>query len=113
MVVALRTVEATPGVDLLSVWFQEKGAVAGVVLEGHLAQVCDNHGVKIRKKAPHINDFNEALKKADVFDLVEWRRIQSIDDVRNICDHKKRRDPTPDEVAGLVDGVDKAIKTLT
>lgn len=30
LVVALRTTEATPGVDLLSVWFQEKGAVAGV-----------------------------------------------------------------------------------
>lgn len=89
------------------------GAVAGVVLEGHLAQVCDNHGIKVLKKAPHINDFNEALKKAGVFDVPQWRRIQSLADIRNLCDHKKQREPTPDEVAELIDGVDKAIKTLT
>ncbi len=89
------------------------GSVAGVVLEGHLAEVCARHNVAIPKKDPHINDFNEELKKADVFDVSQWRRIQSLADIRNLCDHKKQRDPTPDEVTELVDGVDKAIKTLT
>src|SRR5262249_50608556 len=28
------------------------GALAGVVLERHLAQVCDNHSIKVAKKAP-------------------------------------------------------------
>ena len=32
------------------------GAVTGVVLERHLAQVCDNHGVKLAKKEPTISD---------------------------------------------------------
>ena len=89
------------------------GAVTGVAREGHLAQVCDNHGVKIAKKDPHINDFNEALKKAAVFDVVQWRGIQRLADIRNLCDHKKKREPTPGEVEELIDGVDKAIKTLT
>jgi hypothetical protein len=88
------------------------GAVTGVVLEGHLAHVCDNHGVKVPKKDPPINDFNEALKKAGVFDVTQWRGIQRLADIRNLCDHRKKRDPTPEEVEELIDGTDKAIKTL-
>jgi hypothetical protein len=88
------------------------GAVAGVVLEGHLAQVCSQRSVAIRKKAPHISDFNDALKNAGVFDVVQWRRVQGLADIRNLCDHKKQRDPTQDEVDELISGVDKAIKTL-
>jgi len=88
------------------------GAVAGVVLEGHLAEVCASHVVVIRKKDPHINDYNNALKDADVLDVAQWRRIQHLGDIRNLCDHKKQRDPKPEEVADLLDEVDKAIKTL-
>ena len=40
------------------------GAMAGVVLEKHLRQVCSNHSVKISKKAPTINDLNDLLKAA-------------------------------------------------
>lgn len=43
------------------------GAVAGVVLEKHLAEVCAAHGVKTTKKHPSIGDLNDALKNADVF----------------------------------------------
>src|ERR1700722_14199559 len=38
------------------------GALAGVVLEKHLAQVCDRHAIKISRKNPGISDFNGALK---------------------------------------------------
>ncbi|MGA9601237.1 MAG: hypothetical protein WBS22_13475 [Methylocystis sp.] len=38
------------------------GAVAGVVLEKHLRQVCEDHGLTISKKNPTINDLNELLK---------------------------------------------------
>lgn len=38
------------------------GAVAGVVLERHLAQVCDNHAIKPAKKEPTISELNDALK---------------------------------------------------
>jgi hypothetical protein len=44
------------------------GAVAGVVLEGHLATVCANHSVVITKKKPTLFDFYEALKAANVID---------------------------------------------
>ena len=88
------------------------GAIAGVVLEKHLAQVAENHAVKMRKKHPTISDFNDLLKDRDVFDIPTWRQIQRLSDIRNLCDHNKDRDPTKDEVEELVNGVEKISKTL-
>jgi hypothetical protein len=88
------------------------GALAGVVLERHLAQVCDNHGIKVRKKAPGIADFNNALKSAGVFDVPQWRFNQHLADIRNLCDHDKRVEPTAEQVRDLVAGVAKVTKTL-
>jgi len=88
------------------------GVVAGVVLESHLCQVCTNHAVTIRKKNPTISDYNDLLKKKDVIDVPNWRFIQRLGDLRNLCAHKKKREPTEDEVTELIDGVDKTTKTL-
>ena len=88
------------------------GAVAGVVMEKHLAQVCDNHAITIRKRTPTIADFNEALKKAEVVDTPQWRFNQHLGDIRNLCDHKKDAEPTKEQVNDLVDGVMKLTKTL-
>ena len=88
------------------------GAVAGVVLERHLAQVCVNHSVSIKKKDPHISDLNDALKTGDVYDVPQWRLIQHLADLRNLCDHQKARDPTADEVDDLIAGVAKVTKTV-
>ncbi|MDG4884941.1 hypothetical protein [Mesorhizobium sp. WSM4884] len=88
------------------------GAMAGVVLEGHLAAVCDRHKVMLRKKDPAISDLNDALKAASVADVAQWRFIQHLGDLRNKCDHKKATDPTKEEVAELIEGVRKITKTL-
>jgi hypothetical protein len=88
------------------------GAVAGVVLERHLGQVCQNHQLKVTKKSPTIADLNEALKSADVLDIPGWRFIQHLADLRNLCDHSKAVDPTPEQVEDLIAGVTKTIKTL-
>ena len=88
------------------------GALAGVVLEKHLAQVMENHGVKTRKKNPCISDYNDLLKSESVIDTPVWRNIQRLGDIRNLCDHKKDREPTDDEVQELVSGVEKITKTL-
>jgi hypothetical protein len=87
------------------------GAIAGVVIEKHLAQVCVNHTVAI-KKNPMINDFNDALKKAGVVDVPGMRQIQRLADIRNLCDHNKHREPTKGEVIELIDGAEKLCKTL-
>jgi hypothetical protein len=79
------------------------GVVAGVVLEAHLAQVCTNHGISSRKKNPTIADYNELLKENNIIDVPQWRFIQRLGDLRNICGHKRDREPTKDETAELVD----------
>jgi hypothetical protein len=88
------------------------GAMAGVVLERHLAQVCENHGVKIAKKLPVISVLNEALKEASIIDVPQWRFVQHLADIRNLCDHGKTKEPTVEQVNDLVAGVRKIIKTL-
>ena len=88
------------------------GAISGVILEKHLAQVADNHSSKTRKKNPSISDFNDLLKNDGVLDVPTWRQIQRLGDIRNLCDHNKEREPTKDEVDELVAGVEKITKTL-
>jgi hypothetical protein len=88
------------------------GAVAGVVLEGHLLQVCNNHKINITKKNPAINDFAQLLKDNSVIEIPDWRKIQQLADLRNLCNHKKTKDPTNEEIKELIIGVSKLIKTL-
>jgi hypothetical protein len=88
------------------------GALAGVVLERHLGQVCADHQVLPSKKNPTIADFNEALKAAAVIDLPQWRFIQHLADLRNLCDHAKKPDPTTEQITDLVAGVKKVTKTV-
>ena len=87
------------------------GALAGVILEKHLAQVMTNHGLKSKKKHPCISDYNDHLKNNAVIDTPIWRNIQRLGDIRNLCDHSKDREPTPDEVEELLSGVEKITKT--
>ena len=88
------------------------GALAGVVLEHHLSQVCKNHTMKIGKKNPTIGDYNDALKNGNAIEQSDWRFNQYLADIRNLCDHKKDRDPTRKQVDELLDGVSKVIKNL-
>ncbi len=88
------------------------GAIAGVVLEKHLAQVCENHNIKITKKDPGINDFNQVLKDSGVLEIKDWRFIQHLADLRNLCDHNKKIEPKKDDIEELILGVDKVSKTI-
>lgn len=88
------------------------GAVAGVVLEKHLAQVCENHAFQVTKRHPTIGDLNDQLKNANVIDTPRWRANQHLADIRNLCDHSKAKDPTAEQVRDLVDGVAKVMKTI-
>lgn len=89
------------------------GAMAGVVLERHLKQVCINHDVKLpKKKHLTISDLNEALKQENIIDTADWRRIQLLGDIRNKCDHDKDFEPNESEVLELIDGVKKVTQSL-
>lgn len=88
------------------------GAVAGVVLESHLSQVCENHKIKITKKDPSINDFNQPLKDNNVIEIPIWRFIQHLADLRNLCDHKREKELTKEDIEELIKGVEKITKTI-
>ncbi|MEX2498895.1 MAG: hypothetical protein WD397_08485 [Wenzhouxiangellaceae bacterium] len=92
--------------------FRSAGIVCGVVLETHLRSVCDRHAVKVAKKDPGIGDLNELLKAASVYDVPTWRLIQRLADIRNLCGHRKERDPKPDEVDDLISGAEKITKEV-
>ena len=88
------------------------GAVAGVVLEEHLKKSCSNNDIKFRKKNPTISDYNDALKKIRIVDLVTWRLIGRCGDIRNYCVHSKERDPTPDEIDDVIRAAEKIIAEI-
>lgn len=87
------------------------GAMAGVILEKHLTQVAQDHNLSL-KKNPAINDLNETLKNNNVIDTAQWRFIQHLGDIRNLCSHNKEREPTIEDGDDVISGVDKIIKTV-
>lgn len=93
-------------------FYRPAGAVAGVVLEKHLTEVCENHSIKISKKSPTIGDLNDALKEANVIDVPQWRLLQLLADIRNLCVHNRQTEPNASQVNELVSGVNKVVKTL-
>lgn len=88
------------------------GAMAGVVLEAHLKHVCELHSLKPGKAKPTMSTFYDLLKESQIIDVPKWRFIQSLADVRNLCDHKKEREPKQDEVFEMIDGIGKVLKTV-
>ena len=88
------------------------GVVAGVVLERHLKEVCANHGLTLRKKSPQISELNDKLKSANVIDIPQWRSIQHLGDLRNLCAHDNQSQPTREQADDLIAGVAKITKTI-
>ena len=93
-------------------YLRAAGAIAGVILEKHLLEVCYNHSIKLYKKDPSISDYNDVLKNNNVYDIPTWRNIQRLADIRNLCNHKKQREPSEEEINDLINGVEKITKTL-
>jgi hypothetical protein len=55
---------------------------------------------------------NDLLKKNDIIDVPTWRFVQRLGDLRNLFDHKKHAEPTKENIAELIEGVRKIIKTV-
>jgi hypothetical protein len=89
------------------------GAIAGVVLEGHLKQVCKNHSISIPEKKSTINPIIDELLK-DILDSNQKKHIKYLAGIRNKCDHKdiKLGDPTKEEVEELINGTNKVIHNI-
>ena len=97
---------------LKKVSIRAAGALAGVVLERHLQRVAINHKIAIRKKDPTISDLNDPLKNKNVYDLPTYRKIQYLADIRNLCTHQKKEEPTAEKVDEMLSGVNSVIKSV-
>jgi hypothetical protein len=86
------------------------GVVAGIALEKHLEQVCERRQLKFSRKT--ISDLNETLKKIEVTDFPTYRHIGLLAELYQLCVQNKKREPEPSEVAYLINGTDKVIKTI-
>ena len=91
-------------------FLRSAGVIAGVVLEKHLAKICKNHGLNIKKKDPSISDYNDTIKP--LIKIAEWRKIQYLGDLRNLCCHNKDVEPTYSQVSELLDGTKNVISTI-
>jgi len=108
----LQDKELATAEELLKVNVRAAGSLAGVILENHLQKVMQNHNIKIMKKDPTISDMNNLLKSNEVYDLQTWKKVEYLGSIRNLCSHKKEREPKRDEVEDLISGVNKIIKEV-
>jgi hypothetical protein len=98
--------------ELANLSLRAAGALAGVIIEGHLKRIARAHAVKMAKKHPTISDLNDALKAAHVLDTPAWRKVTYLGDLRNICCHKKDVEPTKAQVNELLEGCEWMAKNL-
>ena len=97
---------------LIASHIRSAGVVAGVALEGHLKKLIADHKVPFRKKAM-LSNLNDALKDAGIYDVPQWRQIQHLTDIRNLCGHKGEREPERTEVDTLINEVARIVKNLS
>lgn len=109
LLLELQDKELNTAQNLLKVNIRAAGSLAGVILENHLQKIASNHTISF-KKNPTINDLNEELKKNNIYDQIIWRKILLLGDIRNLCSHKKDKEPTKEQVQDLITGVNEIIK---
>lgn len=87
------------------------GAVAGVALESHLKLLHEQSKTEY-SKTDTIVTLATNLRQANVITLGDEKKCIAMADIRNLCDHKKKRDPNEDEVEELIEDVDKFVKRV-
>lgn len=93
-------------------YLRSSGVIAGVVIESHLKSVADRRGLTLKRKHPSIAEINDVLRENKIYDVPMWRFIQRLADIRNLCAHKKKREPTQSEINDLLSGAEKIIKEI-
>jgi len=85
------------------------GAAAGLVLEHHLKLLCaQQQPPLVYGSGDGISKVNDLLRKANVYDTIQWRQVQWMADVRNGCDHPSATPPSKEDVEDLI----KEVKDL-
>lgn len=93
-------------------FLRSAGAICGIILEKHLEQLCRVNLIKVPKKNLSIKDYNDLLKKHEVYEFETWRFIQYLGELWTLCCRNKKEMPTLDETNDLIAGTEKVIKTV-
>ncbi len=112
LLVELQDTELETAKALLKINIRASGVLAGVVLEGYLSSIIQNHGIKLAKKNPSLSDFNEVLKNNNIYEVPTWRKITYLADIRNTCAHSKSAEPTKEQIEELISGVNWVMKNV-
>jgi hypothetical protein len=83
------------------------GALAGVVLELHLAKVASKYGVPIRHTSPDLTTLNAALKRGGIYDVEIWRFIQCLGALEHACVYASAAEPPVDALSEFLHGVQR------
>jgi hypothetical protein len=78
------------------------GALAGVLLEIHLAHVAAKYRVAMGAESPDITKLNAALKRGGMYDEELWSCIQRLGALRDVWVDASRCDPTIDELTAFI-----------
>ena len=78
------------------------GALAGVLLEIHLAHIAAKYRVAMGAKSPDITMLNAALKRGGIYDGEIWHSIQRLGALRDVWGDASRCDPTIDELTAFI-----------
>ena len=93
--------------------FRAAGVLAGVTLEAHLSGRVVDLGVPwpTRKKRT-LSNLTLAMYGDGRIDLTQKKHLDWLADIRNKCAHKKKEEPTQEEVEDILKGVKKVIATI-
>lgn len=86
-------------------YIRPAGVIAGVALESHLKYVCQIKPNITIKKKDTLGNFIEHLRTNQYIDSIMDRKLLRLTDIRNLCGHKRDREPTEAEVQELITGV--------
>lgn len=86
-------------------YFPAAGAMAGVILEQHLKELCAKQTPPLVPRGNTINPLSETLKSAQVYDQTQHRRIQVMGDLRNRCSHSVSNPPSKEEAWELIENI--------
>jgi hypothetical protein len=93
-------------------FYRASGVIAGVVLEKHLKSICIKHGIKITKKNIGLSELTQLLYESKIYELETHREMELYTELRNLCSHKKNREPNAEDVQKLISGVNSVIKSI-
>lgn len=86
------------------------GCIAAVALERRLKGLVGRPTQVSRKRDPSLEDYNKAAFDADLIDQETWESISTLAVIRKRCVHVLDREPEPDEVRRLIDGVERILR---